>query len=79
MADRYTYPGSDVLVNKYGMTNYDDWKEAESDFIGLRLHELHENPIEGAFDLTHLQAIHAHLAQDLIGGGIVVYDASVMR
>ncbi|WP_166983017.1 Fic/DOC family protein [Paramicrobacterium fandaimingii] len=74
MADRYTYPDSDVLVNKYGIANHDDWKEAESDFIGLRLHELHENPIQGVFDLEHLKSIHAHLAQDLYTWGGEIRD-----
>ncbi|OFR90388.1 MULTISPECIES: hypothetical protein [Micrococcus] len=37
MPDRYTYPGSDVLVNKFGVTDYDDWKDAEADFIGARM------------------------------------------
>lgn len=45
MPDRYTYPGSDVLVNKFGVTDYDDWKDAEVDFIGARMGALREHPI----------------------------------
>lgn len=69
MADHYTYPDSDVLVNKYGITDYDDWKEVETDFIGARMGQLREHPIRGDYDLPHLQAIHAYLTQDMYAWG----------
>lgn len=70
MPDRYAYPGSDVLINKYGITDYDDWKEAETDFIGARMFHLSEHPLDGGYDLAHLQAIHAYLTQDMyVWGG----------
>ncbi|MDO5619689.1 Fic/DOC family protein [Kocuria sp.] len=69
MSDRYTYPGSDVLVNAFGITDYDDWKDAEADFIGARMGALHEHPIAGRYDLAHLQAIHRQLTQDMYSWG----------
>jgi len=69
MPDRYTYPGSDVLVNTFGITDYDDWKDAEADFIGARMGALREHPIAGGYDLPHLQAIHAYLTQDMYSWG----------
>ena len=74
MPDRYTYPGSDVLVNKFGVTGYDDWKDAEVDFIGARMGALREHPILGGYDLAHLQAIHAYLTQDMYSWGGEIRD-----
>ncbi|WP_454116378.1 Fic/DOC family protein [Microbacterium aurum] len=74
MPDRYTYPGSDVLVNKFGVTDYDDWKDAEADFIGARMGALREQPITGSYDLAHLQAIHAYLTQDMYSWGGEIRD-----
>lgn len=74
MPDRYTYPGTDVLINKHGITDYDDWKAAETDFIGLRMLHLSEHPIPGRFDLPHLQAIHTYLTQDMYGWGGEIRD-----
>ncbi len=33
----------------------------QADVVQTRLSELYENPIKGAFDLTHLKAIHEHV------------------
>ena len=74
MPDRYTYPGSDVLVNTFGITDYDDWKDAEADFIGARMGALREHPIAGGYDLPHLQAIHAYLTQDMYSWGGEIRD-----
>lgn len=74
MPDRYTYPGSDVLINKYGITDHDDWKEAETDFIGARMFHLREHPLDGSYDLAHLQAIHAYLTQDMYSWGGEIRD-----
>ena len=74
MPDRYTYPGSDVLVNKFGVTGYDDRKDAEVDFIGARMGALREHPILGGYDLAHLQAIHAYLTQDMYSWGGEIRD-----
>lgn len=65
MPDHYTYPGSDVLVNKLGITDYEHWKFVETEVIGQRMGELREHPIPGSYDLPHLLAIHRHLTRDL--------------
>lgn len=65
MPDRYSYPNSDVLINKLGLTDYDRWKAVETAAIHQRMVELTEHPIPGRFDLAHLQATHRHLTQDL--------------
>ncbi len=40
-------------------------EKREADLVGIRISELHENPIRGSFDAAHLKAIHAYLFQDL--------------
>ncbi|GAA2535536.1 hypothetical protein GCM10009860_14910 [Microbacterium mitrae] len=65
MPDHYTYPGSDVLVNKLGITDYEHWKFVETEVIGQRMGELREHPIPGDYDLPHLLAIHRALTSDL--------------
>lgn len=65
MPDHYTYPGSDVLINKLGITDYEHWKFVETEVIGQRMGELREHPIPGSYDLTHLLAIHRALTRDL--------------
>lgn len=39
----------------------------EGDLVSNRIGELHETPIGGSFDVTHLKAVHAWLFQDLPG------------
>lgn len=69
--DVYCIPGTAVLKNKAGITNQDLLDEYEGDFTAIRLLELAQNPVEGAFDLAHLCRIHTHLFQDVYdwGGG----------
>lgn len=39
--------------------------EKERQFTGFRLVQLEQDPIQGNFDLSHLQKIHKHLFQDI--------------
>ena len=43
----------------------EDLKRVEATFTALRLAELAEHPISGAFDADHLKAIHHHIFQDV--------------
>lgn len=63
MPDRYTYPGSHVLANLHGYHDPELWKAAERRTVNTHLAELVEHPVVGAFDLPHLQAIHARLVR----------------
>lgn len=69
MPDRYTYPGTDVLVNLLGYTQPEAWKAAETALVSARMFQLFRDPLPGGFDLAHLQAIHRHLIQDLYTWG----------
>jgi cell filamentation protein len=63
--DRYTYPKSEVLRNKADIQEQDALDAFEADATAVRMLELLDHPIQGVFDLTHLQAIHHHLFQDI--------------
>ena len=64
-ATDFTIPGTGVLRNKLGITDYAALLKATTDSTVLRLAELHASPIRGGFDSAHLQDIHHHLYQDL--------------
>ena len=57
--DVYCIRGTAVLKNKAGISNQGLLDEYEGDFTAIRLLELAQSPVEGAFDLTHLCKIHA--------------------
>lgn len=60
--DSYTYPGTDVLVNRLGIRDARALHEMEH-LVALA-RSLSGVP-EGGFDYAHLKAIHRHLFQDL--------------
>lgn len=53
------------LRNKLNITDPEKLSVAESKISFLRLSELEQKPIPKNLDLTHLQAIHKHLFQDV--------------
>jgi len=60
--DPYVYAGSSVLKNRLGLTVQSALDAAERQLTRLRAVE---GIPGGDFDLTHLQAIHRHLFQDI--------------
>lgn len=66
MADRvYCYPDSDVLKNKLGIRDTEKLRQKEKQLTMLRILELVNKPIQGNFDLKHLQSIHKYIFQDI--------------
>ncbi|MBS0156799.1 MAG: Fic family protein [Nitrospira sp.] len=63
--DEYTDPATGVLKNRLGITDAATLETTEAQFVAQRSHELVQDPIPGAFDLHHLQAIHRHLFGDV--------------
>lgn len=63
--DGYVYPGSEILINKADLHEQAALDAFEADATAIRMLELIEHPIQGRFDLPHLQAIHHHLFQDV--------------
>lgn len=64
-SDSYAYPDSEVLKNKANLFEQARLDVFEADATAIRLLEMIEHPIQGNFDLTHLQAMHRHLFQDV--------------
>lgn len=62
--DPYTYPNTDVLRNKENIRDFDVLQKAERDASIIRATELAKKPIDGNFDLSHLQKIHKKLFGD---------------
>lgn len=66
MSDKiYCYPDSDVLKNKLGIRDIGELGRMEKRLTMLRILELVDKPIQGNFDLKHLQAIHKYIFQDV--------------
>ena len=63
--DEYVDPATGVLKNRLGITDTATLETTEAQFVAARARELTHQPIPGAFDLSHLQAIHRHLFGDL--------------
>ena len=64
--DPYIDPATGLLRNRLGITDPAALAAAEAFFTRLRIAQLEQRPASGQFDLTHLQAIHRHITQDLV-------------
>lgn len=64
-ASKYTYPGTDVLINHFDIRDRDVLQLYEQKISKIKLAELAMNPIKGNFDLNHLQSIHKYIFQDI--------------
>jgi cell filamentation protein len=60
--DPYVYPGTTTLRNRLGLTDAADLDRIERLYVADRATQ---SIPRGAFDLTHLRAIHRHLFQDI--------------
>ena len=63
--ESYFYPNTDAFVNKKGITDEKELQKCEREYSDLRIRELHDNPIEGNFDIKHLCDIHKYIFGDL--------------
>lgn len=54
-----------VLINSLNLTTTAELGDAEAEFVPYRTAELWANPVQGQFDLAHLQEIHRRLFQDI--------------
>lgn len=61
----YCYPDSDVLKNRMGIRDIEQLMQLEKRLTMLRILELVDKPIQGKFDLKHLQSIHKYIFQDV--------------
>ena len=65
MRDIYVYEGTDILINKLDIRDFEKLKEAEAHYCGNALAELVETPEIGDFDEIHLQRIHYRIFNDI--------------
>lgn len=63
--DPYTYPGTDILVNKLDIRDAAELARVEADLTTLRIAELIGKPQHAVFNRDHLRAVHRHIFQDL--------------
>jgi cell filamentation protein len=63
--DSYIDPASGVLKNRLGITEAALLEQIEAAFVAARSYELARQPLQGHFDLAHLQAIHRYLFGDV--------------
>lgn len=63
--DPYTDAKTGTLHNKLDITDPKQLAQAETDFTKLRIAELREKPLQGAYDLKHLQGFHQRIFGDV--------------
>lgn len=63
--DAYLDPATGVLRNKLGIVDAEVLDRAEATFAALRSYEMASEPVQGCFDLAHLQTIHKRLFGDV--------------
>ena len=63
--DPYVYPGTNTLKNAAGIRDSTDLQRFEAVSTAQRISELSLQPIQGAFDIQHLQHIHRYIFQDV--------------
>lgn len=56
--DKYVYPDTNILINKFDCRDADKLREIEALSTGGNLAYLHLHPIRGNFDFKHLKDIH---------------------
>ena len=63
--DPLCYPGTEVLRNKFNITDAGLLRAREADVTALRMTELRTEYTHGAFNAPHLQNLHRLIFQDL--------------
>jgi len=63
--DPYSYPGTDVLRNHFGIRDATELAQRESGLTAVRIAELERRFISGDYDTAHLQAVHRKIFADL--------------
>jgi cell filamentation protein len=79
MSSRSMPGDNDVPSNKFHLTSYADLQRRETPLVLRRLVELQHKPILGNFDVTHLQAIHRYLFQDVYDWAGEIRSVSISK
>src|SRR5690554_1113705 len=59
--DPYVIPGSNVLKNKLGYQDLRELHTAETEYTAINIRLLRQKPLEGNYDVQHLQEFHKYL------------------
>jgi len=75
-AKPYVYPGTQILINRFGIRSMPVLQRVVDTVTGLRGDQLRSNPVAGNHDLPHLCEIHRVLFQDIFSwaGQIRIVD-----
>ncbi|GAA0737521.1 hypothetical protein GCM10010199_59710 [Dactylosporangium roseum] len=63
--DPYSDPASEVLRNRFGITDPDRLRVVEADLTAAALADLGTRILPGGYDLIHLRLFHAEIFGDL--------------
>lgn len=79
--DKYVYINSEVLKNKFGITEEKELARKERTKSSIRLLEVldGEAKIKHTFDLEHLQKIHKYLFQDIYSWAGKIRDVDIAK
>lgn len=77
MVDKYVYPGTNILINKYNCRDEEELKRIETLSTGGNLAWLQLHPIEGDFDFEHLKKIHYFIFQDIYDWAGQIRDVDI--
>lgn len=77
MTDRYVYPGTNILINKFNCRDETEFKKIEALSTAGNLAYLQLHPIDGAFDFDHLKEIHKFIFQDIFDWAGQIRDVDI--
>jgi cell filamentation protein len=77
--DHYLDPDTGVFKNRLGIRDEATLETAEADYVAARSYELAQNPINGKFDLAHMQTIHRHLFGDVYDWAGTLRDVDISK
>lgn len=79
MDSKYCYPGTNVLINKFGILNASELHNLERQITSARAMELEYMPVQGKYDLDHLKQIHKKLFGDLYDWAGQIRDVRIAK
>ena len=78
--DDYWQPGTtDVLRNRFGITDAGELERVERVHSLQRIWELERSPVPGGYDLAHLQAIHERIFGDVYEWAGVIREFTLVK
>lgn len=79
MDKKYCYPNSNVLINKFDIQDSEKLEAIERQITSSREFELKKQPINGKFDLKHLQEIHKTIFGDIYSWAGNLRDVDIAK